>query len=464
MKERVIDAVVENNLIKKGENILLGLSGGPDSMALLYILKDIREIIPFNLLAAHINHGIRGEDADNDENYVKDQCNKLNIPIYSQKINMNKYAKKNKLSSEEAGREIRYSFFRKTLDNIGGGKIAVAHNKNDQAETLLMRFLRGTGIDGLRGMEYASNDIIRPLLDISRTEIEKYCRENEINPRIDKTNLEAIYGRNKIRLELIPYIENNFNLGIIETLTRTARVMQTESDFLSEYTKEQFSEILIKENRNNIKLHNNKFIRLHKSIRSRVIRMGIERLKGNLKGVEEKHVSDILDLSNSENTGKRINIGNNINIRISYKQLIIEKNDKLKGKIEFHENLYLKSKLNIEELDMTIETKVINKEDLNFNSKDRFIKYFDYDKINGDLSVRNRNPGDRFIPLGMKGSKKIKDFYIDEKIPREDRDRIPLVVDNKNIIWVVGYRISDIYKVTECTKRILEIKVSQNEY
>ena len=185
---------------------------------------DIREIIDFNIYIAHLNHGVRGKEALEDQLFVEQLAKKLGLTCYSKTVNMDEYAKKTGLSSEEAGRKLRYDFFREILDKIGGGKIAVAHNKNDQAETLIMRFFRGTGIDGLKGMEYISDDIIRPILGIEREEIERYLKKKNIETRIDKTNLEPIYNRNKIRLELIPYIEENFNSNIIDTLWRTSRI------------------------------------------------------------------------------------------------------------------------------------------------------------------------------------------------------------------------------------------------
>lgn len=457
MKERVAYTISKNKLITEGDNILLGVSGGPDSMVLLYVLRDIQNDIKFNLLVAHVNHGIRDKESDGDELYVKDVCKKMNIPIYSTKVNMNEYAKKHKLSSEEAGREIRYKFFREKLMKIGGGKIAVAHNKNDQAETLILRFIRGTGIDGLKGMEYKNNDIIRPLLDVSRDEIEKYCKDNNINPRIDKTNKETKYRRNKVRLELIPYIEKNFNTGIIDTLVRTSRIMQTDSDFLNEYSSNKYKTILVKEEKDKVILDNEKFLGLHKGIKARVLRYSIEKLFGYLKGIEEKNINDILDLSSSKNTGKSLYIGNNVRVKINYNELILERIT-TENKVEFREKLDTNSFVCIECINTRFAARVINRNDYNINLKDRFIKYFDYDKIKGNLLIRNRKQGDRFIPLGMKGKKKIKDFFIDEKIPRDKRDKIPLIVDEEDVLWVVGYRISDKYKITDDTERVLEIK------
>ncbi|MFS8542049.1 MAG: tRNA lysidine(34) synthetase TilS, partial [Tissierellales bacterium] len=188
MKEKVLDVIRKYNLIEDKDNILIGLSGGPDSMALLFVLLEIKEYIDFNIFIAHVNHGVRGKEALEDEKFVEELANRLNLPYFSKTVNMDEYAKIKKMSSEEAGRELRYEFFREVLSKIGGGKIAVAHNKNDQAETLLMRILRGTGLEGLKGMEYKKGDIIRPLLGIERKEIENFLKERNIEYRIDRTN------------------------------------------------------------------------------------------------------------------------------------------------------------------------------------------------------------------------------------------------------------------------------------
>ncbi len=461
MKQKVINVIKEHNLIDKEDKIIVGVSGGPDSMALLHILNEIKEELGFNIYVAHINHGIRKEEADADEEFVKNICSGLLIPFFSTKVNMDEYAKKNKLTSEEAGRAIRYSFFNKILDDIGGGKIAVAHNKNDQAETLLMRFFRGTGLEGLRGMEYRNGNIIRPLLDISREEIEKYCLDNNIPVRIDRTNLEPIYGRNRTRLEVIPYITKNFNKGIIDILARTSRLMQMDSEFILGIVEEKYKNIVVEESQNSIVLNIDMFKNEHYTIKSRIIRQSIEKVNGSLKGIEEKHINNIINLMNENITGKNINITNNIVIKISYGNMIIEKENNPQ-KVLFRYPLHIGKPVHIYELNTTINSSILPVCEVDIKHVNRFIKYFDYDKIKGELCIRNRKDGDRFTPLGMNGSKKLKDFFIDEKIPREERDTIPIIEDDGKIIWVVGYRISEEYKVSSNTSKVLVLEYKKH--
>lgn len=461
MKEKVINVIKKYNLIEKDDKIVVGVSGGPDSMALLYILNEIKEELGFNIYVAHINHGIRKQEADADEEYVKNICSELMIPFYSTKVNMDEYAKKNKLTSEEAGRAIRYDFFNRILDDIGGGKIAVAHNKNDQAETLLMRFFRGTGLEGLRGMKYKNANIIRPLLDAGREEIEKYCSDNDISVRIDRTNLEPIYGRNKIRLEVIPYIAQNYNKGIIDTLARTSKLMQMDSEFILEIVEKKYKKIVVEESQNSIVLDIDNFEKEHYSIKSRIIRQSIEKINGSLKGIEEKHINNILNLMEENVTGKNINISNNIIIKISYGNMIIEKESRLR-KTLFRYPLHIGKPVYIDELNAAIISNVLPISEVDIKYINRFIKYFDYDKIKGVLYIRNRKDGDRFTPLGMHGSKKLKDFFIDEKIPRDERDSIPIIEDNGKIIWIVGHRISEEYKVSNNTSKVLVLEYKKH--
>lgn len=458
MRDEVLETIKKHRLIEEGDQVVIGLSGGPDSIVLLYLLLDIQKDIDFNIHIAHVNHGIRGKDALADEKFVENLAKKLDLPYYSKTVNMNKYAKEKGISSEEAGRELRYGFFREILKDLDGGKIAVAHNKNDQGETLLMRFFRGTGIDGLKGMEYINDDIIRPILGIEREDIEKYLVDKNIESRLDKTNLEPIYNRNKIRLELIPHIEEEYNPNIIEALWRTSKIAAIDSDFLEEYTEKTLNKLVKKRTKNSIILNKTLFLKEHRSIQQRIIRSCIFDIEGNLQGFTMEHISNILKLFLEGGTGKSIDLINNFIAKTSYEEFIIEKNKKNEIK-DFSYELKLEGFTYVDESNYRFETRVYPAKDLDINKKDSYIMDFDYDKINGSLYCRNRKAGDRFVPKGMKGSKKIKDYFIDEKVPKEERDKIPLIKDEENIIWVVGYRSSELYKVEASTKNILRINI-----
>ena len=457
LKSKVLSIVKEYNLIKEKDNIVIGVSGGPDSMALLYVLLDLKEEIDFNIHIAHINHGVRGVDAKEDQVFVEMVAKKLNLPYYTKDVNMIEYGREKGISAEEAGRELRYGFFREILHSLGGGRIAVAHNMNDQAETLLMRFLRGTGVDGLKGMEFIIQDIIRPILGISRKEIESYIEINEIQTVLDKTNLMPIYTRNKIRLELIPYIEENFNPNIINTLWRTSTISSTDSNFLEKYSKERYNKIMKKEDGNSIILDGKKFLEEDKSIQQRIIRNAILKINKSLQGISESQIALVLNMFLAFDTGKECHLSSDVVARTSYGEFIIEKNITKKEK-EYSHNINLQGRTNLQDLGYSFDIKVLPRDEIKIIEKSKSIKYFDFDMVKGKLKIRNRRNGDRIMPFGMKGTKKIKDYFIDEKIPKEERDKIPLIVDDENILWVVGYRTSEIYKVTADTKQVLEIK------
>ena len=232
MKSKVIDTIKRYNLIQGGDKLVLGVSGGPDSISMLNILNEIKDEYKFEIYVAHINHMIR-EEADEDEKYVQDYCQKNNIECYVKRIDVQQVANIEKIGTEEAGRNIRYEFFEEVLQKVGANKIAVAHNKNDKIETIIMNLLRGSGLLGLKGIEpIRDNKYIRPLIECERQEIEQYCEQHRLNPRIDKTNFENDYTRNKIRNIVIPYIKKEFNPNIIETMDRFSRVATEESNLL----------------------------------------------------------------------------------------------------------------------------------------------------------------------------------------------------------------------------------------
>ncbi|NLJ78095.1 MAG: tRNA lysidine(34) synthetase TilS, partial [Tissierellia bacterium] len=304
MKVKVLNTIRKYELIDDGDNIVIGLSGGPDSMALLHILLEIREEIDFNIFIAHVNHGVRGDEALADEEFVRNLSEDLDLPYYSRITNMDEYARAKGISSEEAGREIRYGFFREILSEIGGGKIAVGQNKDDQAETLIMRFFRGTGIDGLRGMEYKNDDIIRPILGIERLEIEEYLSSRGISSRLDRTNLEPIYNRNRIRLEMMPYIKENYNPNIVDTLWRTSEIASVDSDFLEQYARKAYENILKRDMQYGVVLDSTLFEEEHTGIQQRILRNCILDINGNLQGLTQTHIADMLKLFLEGDTGK----------------------------------------------------------------------------------------------------------------------------------------------------------------
>ncbi|MCD3204171.1 tRNA lysidine(34) synthetase TilS [Clostridium botulinum C/D] len=458
--EKVIHTIKQNNMFEVKDKVVVAVSGGPDSICLLHILYKLKEELGITLVAAHINHCLRGEEADKDEEYVRKFCENLNIECFVKKEDVHKISKDRGISCEMAGREVRYEFFSEVLNKVGANKIAVAHNANDQAETILMRMLRGTGLEGLVGIRAVRDNIfLRPIIDITRDEIENYCDVNNLNPRIDKTNLENIYTRNKIRLELIPYIQKNFNSDVIEVLNRFSDTVKIDNDYLNKISLEKYNKYC-KSEKDKIIMRAEVFNE-HEAILTRIIRIALKDLKGNLHNFDKSHVYDIIDIQ-KKSTGKFIMLPENIRVLNSYADIDLYKNKNkiniYKGKKEY--NLVI-NKENILDNGLKITLDIINNvEDAKFN-KSSLIKYFDYDKINRDIKLRYRKNGDKFVPLGMNGTKKLKDLFIDLKIPKENRDTIPLIVFDDEISWIVGYRISDKFKINKKTKRVLKIKIER---
>ena len=308
MKNKVLETIKKFNLILNGEKLVLGVSGGPDSIAMLDIFNEIRQEeknkLKFDIVVAHINHMIR-EEAKEDEEYVKKFCEEKNIEFYSKSIDIQEFANNNKIGTEEAGRIARYKFFDEILEKTNSNKIAIAHNKNDNAETIIMNVIRGSGVSGLKGIEAKRGKYIRPLIECERFEIEEYCKEKELQPRIDKTNFENEYTRNKIRNVVIPYIKQEFNPNIIETLNRLSELVSEEEEYINRQVEKVYNEIVLEEiEKSQIVLDLKKFNNQEKVIKSRLLLYTITRLLGTCQGIEKIHIEDIIKLC-SNNIGNK---------------------------------------------------------------------------------------------------------------------------------------------------------------
>ena len=307
MKNKVLETIKKYNLIENGDKLVLGVSGGPDSISMLNILNEIRKDdkvkLNYEIVVVHINHMIRKEAVD-DELYVKEYCDKRNIDFYSKSIDVKKLANTNKIGTEEAGRNVRYKFFNEILEKTSSNKIAIAHNKNDNAETMIMNIMRGSGISGLKGIEPKRGIYIRPLIECEREEIEKYCEKNKLNPRIDKTNFENEYTRNKIRNIVIPYVKKEFNPNLINTLKRLSDLVKEEEVYIEKQVLGIYNNIVIEQKENEIILDLKKFNVQEKVIKSRLILYTITRILGTSQGMEKIHIEDIIKLC-SNNIGNK---------------------------------------------------------------------------------------------------------------------------------------------------------------
>lgn len=324
LENQVLETIEKYNMLEKGDKIVVGVSGGPDSMTLLHILQKYKEKYNIEIFVAHINHMIR-ENAKIDEKYVEDYCKKNNIQCYIKRADVVAKAQIDKNGVEEAGREVRYNFFNEVLKRTNSNKIAIAHNLNDNSETVIMNCLRGTGLAGLKGIEPKRGKYIRPLIESSREEIEKYCAQNNINPRHDESNDDTTYTRNKIRNIIIPYLKKEFNPNIIAGISRLSNIVKEEQEYLIKETKIAYDEVIIDEKENTIIYNVRKFNEKDIVIQKRLILLGIEKIFGNTKGIEKINLEDIIKLCNNNIGNKFLRPNKNTKIEIKNKQIIISK-------------------------------------------------------------------------------------------------------------------------------------------
>ncbi len=321
MIKKVLETIKKYNLIENGDKIVLGVSGGPDSITMLDILRQLREGLEFEIVVAHINHMIR-EEAIEDEKYVQEYCKKNNIECYIKRIDVEKIANTKKIGTEEAGRKVRYEFFEEILQKTGSNKIGIAHNKNDKIETIIMHILRGSGISGLKGIEpKRDNKYIRPLIECERSEIEQYCEENKLEPRIDKTNFENEYTRNKIRNIVIPYIKKEFNPNIIETMNRLSELITEEDNYLEKETQKIYNKILLEKNDKQIILKLKEFNEQETVIKNRIIILATKNLFGSSEGIEKIHIQDLIKLCNNNIGNKYLTPNKNLKVLVKNRKI-----------------------------------------------------------------------------------------------------------------------------------------------
>ncbi|HGM3458701.1 tRNA lysidine(34) synthetase TilS [Clostridioides difficile] len=458
--DKVLSTINKHNLIQKGDKIVLGLSGGPDSVCLLHVLNRLKKDFNIEIYAAHLNHQIRGIEAQKDALYVSKLCEDMGIVFFVKSINVPKYCENEGLSLEEGARKLRYEMFYEIKDKIKANKIAIGHNLNDQAETVMMRIMRGTGLKGLNGIDYIrDNCIIRPILDVERNEIEEYCEAYNLNPRIDKTNLENIYTRNKIRLDLLPYMKDNFNSNVIESIVRMSNSLKSDNDYIEKEAEAKFREVSNIKEKGFVEINLDDFVCLHDAIKVRVLRNSIKHILGDTNFVDQRHIEDIMSLEDNSKVNKMLTLPRNIFVYRKKDSIILTNEEIVNEEIEFYYNVPSNGFIKIKELKQIIETQVMSIDRYKSMKLDNSSKGFDFNKVKGGIVIRSRRQGDK-IKLAM-GSKKVKDLFIDLKIPREERCKIPIITDSEGIICVGDYKISENYKIDENTKEVLKINFNK---
>ena len=443
-------------MISRGDRVVVAVSGGPDSVCLLHLLLQISQELALKLFVAHLNHMLR-EEAIEEENFVRELAEKYSLPFYSERIEVAKKLRKGE-TLEEGARRIRYDFLRRAGERFSANKIALGHNADDLVETILLNLIRGTGIRGLRGIppvrKEGSITFIRPLIDIWREEITQYLEERDIPYMIDRSNLSLEFTRNKIRHRVIPLLEE-INPKVKLAIHRLGEIAGEINSFIEDEVWKEKEQILVGKSESSLLLDIKRLFAFHPALQKEIIRSVLAEFTNYEMGREE--IERILEVGRR---GGAITLPGKIDVRRVGDVLQFKKGKE--SKIEYEIPLNIPGSTSIPEVGVRIEAEIIEGQHLVRDASCREVS-LDMEGIKGRLIVRNWRKGDRFIPLGMRNEKKLQDIFVDKKIPREERRRIPIICDEEGIIWVVGVAISERVKVGEGTRRVLYLRAIPEE-
>lgn len=456
--KRAIDTY---QLIKKGDRLIVGVSGGIDSMVLLNLLNDYREALDLFLIVAHVNHGLRPDESDQEADLVRDESKRLGLPFEYGKFDIKGFKKDGGLSHQDAARRVRFQFFYDLLQKHHAQKIALGHHADDQVETILLRIIRGSGLEGLKGMlPIREGKVIRPLLEVWRREIESFALEKKIPFLTDSSNLKEDYLRNRVRLSLIPWIEKELQPNFKKILLRSSIHLRNENDYLERESEEAYQQ-LVHQERDGFSFKFSEYQSLHQAIQWRVIKKILKNIyHGTLRGgkYEWSMIHQFYQVLQTSSPSFLIELSEGIYGEKRYDDVFLKK-----GMIErfppFEVELICPGRTFVEPLRREVVIEETDQHEFQRNLKDPNIAFLDYESLHFPLKLRNFRSGDRFHPLGTKGSQKVKEFFIDHKIPKLERSNIPLLVSGEIIAWIVGHRIDERVKITDKTKRVLKIKI-----
>lgn len=485
---RKVKAYIEkHNMLAPGDAVVMGVSGGADSVCLFLLLCELAREIELQLMVVHVHHGIR-EEAEADVAYVERLCAEYKIPFELVREDVRALANREHLSEEEAGRMVRYRAFENALAKLCGvgnrnGKIAVAHNANDRAETMLFHLFRGTGLAGMGGIRPVRDGVIRPILCLERKEIESYLKERQISFCIDRTNMDDTYTRNRIRNHILPYAETEICKGAVAHMCETADILQDAEKYIRKQTSEAYKRCLEKDGEGRLSFYADMLQREDEFLRKQVLLMGLERMTQGRKDITSVHVTDILGLIEKKGS-KQISLPYGLIVRKEcskesgkeYERLIFHKQETgcqkeaelMLPKVEPGiPGEYIIQGLGKVTLTLLEREKLPEESEIAdfFEGKSQIIpqksctKWFDYDRITKSLSFRTREKGD-YLTINEKMSKKsLKEYMIGEKIPKDKRDKMYVLADGSHVLWMPGYRISEYYKITLRTEHILQVQI-----
>ena len=459
--KRVKRTIEQFHLLDQGDRLIVGVSAGVDSMVLLDILNTLRQEFDLFLIVAHVNHGLRAIESEKEAELVRKESARLGLPFEYGEFNAKEFQESEGLSLQDAARRIRFQFFHELLQKYHAGKIVLGHNADDQVETVLLRLFRGSGVKGLKGMlPMRDGKLIRPLIEVWKIEIEAYAREKNIPYLLDSSNLKKDYLRNKLRLDLIPLIEEKYQPRFKKAVARTSTLLREENDYLERGAEEAYQEV-VREEEGQITFKFSAYQSLHHAIRWRLVQKILKRMNHDLLMDEEKGGEVTMIYSQLEEPPPSFfkEIAHDLCLEKRYDRISLRKG-RVKPIPPFEVELHVPGRTYIGEIEKEVVTEEVNRKKTEAIHPSPTITFFDYQRLQFPLRMRNFRPGDRFQPLGGKGSQKLKEFFIDRKIPKFERPRIPLLISGEIIAWIVGYRIDERMKVTSETKRMLKVEVN----
>ncbi len=454
IEQNVLRTIRKYGMIAPGDHVLVGLSGGPDSVFLLALLIKLRPLLQCELGAIHINHSLRGAASIEDEKFCREFCSRLNVQYFSDKKNVKSYARRKGLSIEEAGHEIRYKIFTEIAQKNNFNKIATAHHSDDNAETVLMNILAGTGLQGLTGIAPVLNNVIRPLLEITKSDILEYLTSHHIHYRTDETNVDELYRRNYIRNRLIPEIKERINPSVEKSLLRLTTVMRDFTEFVQEIVARETENISIKED-SKIILTLERFLSLPRFIQQQII---ISSVKENLQvNLNFDDVAKILETVKKK-SGSGAELKSGVFCLREHNSILLYRKEAETYQKEIA--VFLGKKVKFGKHFLRVK-KVERSSFIPVNDKN--IEYIDGSKIRGDMKIRIWREGDVFFPFGMRGRKKVSDLLTDNKVPPGEKKYQPVLEDSEKILWVIGQRADNRVRVTEHSQIILKMEWMINE-
>ena len=454
--QRVRETIRQYGLLRSGDRIIVGVSGGPDSVCLLFLLREMSSSFNLDVGVAHLNHGLRGNEALDDQSFVLSLAQRLGFPFFTESVNVAAFAKEKGLSKQVAGRHLRYQFFARVAKETGAHRVAVGHTLDDQAETLLMRILRGTGSDGFQGIPMIRDEtIIRPLLMVSRQGIEDYLRQRNIPYREDSSNQNCYYFRNRVRKELIPFLKAQFNPNFQNVLHRESLILWQEGDYLEKEAHRVFHQMRVQE-KGQIQFEAQLLLTLHPALRWRVFRVAIRKIRLSEKEIEFKHIAAIDELL-KRNHGGSHHLPSGLRVK-KEQGFLMFLNKNQATSFPWKAPLMVPGVVDVDIVPVKVFSQ-LTKGPLDRSSET--VAVFDWEKVPQPLEVRNWHPGDFFYPKGLGGKKKLQDFFVDQKIPRSQRSKIPLLASPEGILWIMGFRLDGRFLADRNTETKLVISLQK---